>query len=114
MPRAYSGDLHGFRHQPDYSDHDHSPAPTLSSSTNVGRGFIYTHFADSNRRGRAATTTIYVRFTRASSGTSSGNITHTSGATPVNLAVSGTASLCSVIQLTAADRYLCQRGQCDL
>ena len=43
--------------------------------------------------GSVAATTIYVRFNRATEGTSSGNITHTSpGATTRNVAVSGTAA----------------------
>jgi hypothetical protein len=43
--------------------------------------------------GTVASRTIYVRFNRATAGTSSGNITHTSsGATTVNMAVSGTAT----------------------
>ncbi|MBC7250950.1 MAG: metallophosphoesterase [Anaerolineae bacterium] len=43
--------------------------------------------------GSAAETTIYVRFNRATAGTSSGNITHTSdGAATRNVAVSGTAA----------------------
>ena len=43
--------------------------------------------------GSVAATTIHVRFSRATEGTSSGNITHTSaGATTRNVAVSGTAA----------------------
>ena len=41
-----------------------------------------------------AATDIYVRFSRATEGTSSGDITHTStGATTQNVAVSGTAAV---------------------
>ncbi len=45
--------------------------------------------------GVVGATPIYVRFDRATEGTSNGNITHTStGATQVDVAVSGTASYC--------------------
>ena len=81
-----------------------TPPTDFEISLTSGSGFSSTPISLTPTGGAVATTTIYVRFTRASSGTSSGNITHTSaGATAVNVAVSGTASLCSVVQLTAAE-----------
>ncbi len=66
--------------------------------------------------GTVASTPIYVRFNRATEGTSSGNITHaSSGATTQNMAVSGTAAaapLCTDVSLVAAeDTYMSSYNQ---
>ena len=56
--------------------------------------------------GTVAATPIYVRFNRATAGTSSGNITHTStGATAQNVAVSGTATASSTVTFAAFGDY---------
>lgn len=61
-------------------------------STTSGGGFV-SSLTLPQSGGAAPATPIYVRFNRATAGTSSGNITHTStGATQKNVAVSGTAS----------------------
>jgi hypothetical protein len=54
--------------------------------------------------GAISSTTIYVQLYSAAEGSFSGNITHTSaGATEKDLAVSGTVSSCSTVNLEAAD-----------
>jgi hypothetical protein len=54
--------------------------------------------------GTVVTTTVYVRFNRATTGTSSGNIANTStGATTQNVAVSGTASTVTEITFTGTE-----------
>jgi hypothetical protein len=61
-------------------------------SLSSGSGFA-SSLSLSPSDGAVTATTIYVRFNRATEGTSSGNITHTSaGATTRNVAVSGTAA----------------------
>jgi uncharacterized repeat protein (TIGR02543 family) len=61
---------------------------SLSSGTNFGSSLTLPQ-----TDGAVVETTIYVRFNRASEGTSSGNITHTSpDATARNVAVTGTAA----------------------
>jgi len=61
-------------------------------STTSGSGFGSSVSLTPNTEGEVAPTTLYVRFLRATAGTSTGNITHSSaGATPVNRAVTGTA-----------------------
>jgi hypothetical protein len=68
-------------------------APTdFQVSLNSGSGFA-SSLVLSQSGGLVADTPIYVRFNRATDGTSSGNITHaSSGATARNVAVSGTAT----------------------
>ncbi len=61
-------------------------------STTSGDGFVPSVSISPDGEGTVVATTIYVRFFRASSGASSGNITHASAdATTRNIAVSGTA-----------------------
>jgi len=71
-------------------------APTdFEISTTSGSGFLSSLILPQSG-GTVASQTIYVRFNRATEGTSTDNITHTSsGATTKNVAVSGTAS-CNV------------------
>ena len=68
-----------------------APADFEISKTS-GSGFA-SSLVLSQSGGSVAATTIYVRFNRATEGTSSGNITHAStGATTQNVAVTGTAT----------------------
>ncbi len=68
------------------------PPADFELSLTSGSGFSSSPISLSPTGGTVASTTIYVRFNRATEGTSSGNITHTStGATTQNVAVSGTA-----------------------
>lgn len=61
---------------------------SLNSSSGFGSSLVLNPTS-----GAVASTTIYVRFSRAAAGSSSGNITHTStGASSKNLAVSGMAA----------------------
>jgi len=63
----------------------------ISTTSGSGLGFSVSLTPDGN--GTVAATTIYVRFLRSTTGTSSGNITHTSpDAATQNIAVSGTAT----------------------
>ena len=75
-------------------------APTdFQISTTSGSGFG-SSVSLTQSGGNVASTTIYVRFNRATAGTSDGNITHTSaGATQKDVAVSGTASNCVTVSL---------------
>ena len=69
-----------------------TPPAEFFVSTTSGSGYVST-LSLTPTAGVVSSTTIYVIFNRATSGTSSGNIAHTAtGATPQNVAVSGTAS----------------------
>ena len=78
-----------------------APADFEISTSGSGSGFGFSlSLAPAN--GVVGTTTIYVRFKRATVGTSSGNIAHTSsGATAQNVAVSGTASVYYTLTVNA-------------
>ena len=70
-----------------------TPPADFELSTTSGSGFGTSPLTLTPTSGSVPATTIYVRFNRATVGTSSGNITHTSsGATTKNVPVSGTAS----------------------
>jgi len=81
-------------------------APTdfqISTTSGSGFGSLVT-FTQSG--GTVASTPIYVRFNRATVGTSSGTITHAStGATTQNLAVSGTATESGTVTFAAFGDY---------
>jgi hypothetical protein len=71
-----------------------TPPADFQISKTSGSGYSSSAISLSPTSGSVASTTIYVRFNRATAGTSSGNITHTStGATTVNVPVSGTAAV---------------------
>ena len=70
-----------------------TPPSDFEISTTSGSGFGSV-LTLTQLGGTVSATTIYVRFNRATAGTSNGNITHTSsGASTQNVAVSGTASV---------------------
>ena len=71
-----------------------TPPTDFELSLTSGSGFSTVPITLTQSGGNVNTTTIYVRMNRATVGTPSGNITHTSiGATQKNIAVSGTVSL---------------------
>jgi VCBS repeat-containing protein len=73
-----------------------TPPTDFELSQTSGSGFSSSPITLSQSSGSIPTTTIYVRFNRATEGTSGGVITHTSaGADTQNLAVSGKAALAS-------------------
>ncbi len=70
-----------------------TPPADFELSLTSGSGFGAAPLTLTPSGGSVPSTTVYVRFNRATEGTSSGNITHTSpGATAQNVAVSGTAT----------------------
>ena len=70
-----------------------TPPSDFEISLTSGSGWTTSPLTLTQSGGSVAETDIYVRFNRATEGTSSGNITHTSsGSTQQNVAVSGTAA----------------------
>ena len=80
-----------------------TPPAGFEISKTSGSGFSSAAITLTPTDGSVASTPIYIRFSPASAGTASGNITHTStGATTENVAVTGTGIATPVADFTAS------------